>query len=236
MRFVSLFCGATFLLSACTMAPAPAPPPPPPAGGAATIAIVREFLAQEQSLASTLKADVPTAYLLISSDQKKSGERMCKAWMNLPTAKVAGELNPAALKAQTYWLLGQGSKSTDSCKNLVKRYDFAKADNFRSSYGLPLGSLLAVRFPDNRIFYADLTKASERQDRELLLSWYKVAATEESGMVVQSNSIAARMQRQLCSDNTGFVASLVTQGASMLGPFGFVVGVGKELLCEANVV
>ena len=232
---------ALLQLSSCATTPAAivGSAPPPPSGSeqpAAVVAITREFLPHQATLQSTFSETLPTAYLLLSADAKKAGERMCKAWMGLPTAKQVNDLDPSAQTARTYWLLGQGSSTTDNCKKLVANYDFAKADLFRTAKGLPLGSLLAVRFPDDRVFYVDLTKASQAQDRALLLSWYTVASTSEGGVTVKSNTIAARMQRAVCNDSSGIVASIVQYAAGAIGPFGFIIGVGKQEMCKLSIV
>lgn len=241
MRSITLCVASTLVLAGCaTTAPtlidtsrlAEASPMP-----SKIVAITREYLPADQELPTTFSTTLPTAYLLISPDQKKAGRRMCEAWLGLPTDKAVKTLNPSAEIAHTYWLLGQASKPTDGCKALVDKYDFAKADLFRTANGLPLGSLLAVRFPDNRTFYVDLTKANAKQNRQMLLSWYVVASTTDgASKIVQSDSVAARMQRVICQDKTGIVGNVMQAGAGMLGPFGFIVGVGKEELCNVNIV
>lgn len=220
--------------------PLPAPPPPPPAqtdqANNAVVAITREFLPHARTLQSSFSTTLPTAYLLLSADAKKAGERTCRAWLGLPTAQQVNDLDPTAQTARTYWLLGPNSSASDDCKKLVQNYDFAKADLFRTTKGLPLGSLIAVRFPDNRVFYIDLTRATEAQNRQLLLSWYKVASTSEGGVTVESNTIAARMQRAICKDTSGIVASVTQYVAGAIGPFGFIIGLGRQQLCKVSIV
>ena len=201
------------------------------------ISISREFLLPPTELQTTYAPDVPSAYLILTAGEDSAGRRMCDAWMQLPTSEQVLRINPSAKIAKTYWLLGDGSSETDKCKNLVKHYDFSKANMFRAAFGLPAGTLLAVRFPDNHTFYVDLTKASARQDQEILLSWYTVASTTtQPGTILQSTSIAANMQRVICAKDSKIMASFTGVVSGALGPFGFIVGIGEQALCSLTIV
>jgi hypothetical protein len=154
----------------------------------------------------------------------------------LPTSADVAMLNPTAQQARTYWLLGANSSEADSCKKLVRNYDYGKANALRSAYGLPTGTLLAVRFPDNKTFYVDVTKANTNQNRELLMSWYQVASTTDAtGQTVTSDTIAARMHSAVCNEN-GMVASAINVIKSAAGVFGFVVDAGAKEFCRTVIV
>ncbi|MDQ3139250.1 MAG: hypothetical protein M3Q15_00795 [Pseudomonadota bacterium] len=194
-------------VAGCASAPQPlaAPSPLPFIYDEGSFAVGKEYLTASQTLASTVRADRPRAFVLLAPGKRKANIKVCKAFETLVPVSEVGAGNPDAKVISTYWMVRTASASSTDCASLVDNYDFAKASALRAGYQLPSanGQFILAIDADNRPFYIDITRANAAQRRDAMLVWLATAQTlaaENPGAVITSNNLFDRMSREFCRD------------------------------------
>lgn len=224
---------AFVVLAGCTSVPKPAP-----FDGAGSYVPVRGFVFAETSLTSTVAADRPRAYILLDPTKKDRNQRVCDAFVNLPTGTET--VNPDAKIVTTWWMTRESTATGRTCKQLVDRYDYQKATAIRASYGLGTqGIYIFAVDQNNKAFTIDISKANKAQVNDIMLMWLKTAqeqAPTNATVAISSESLLDKTAAELCGTKITKVsandvgAAVVTGGGSVLGRI--LIVVGKELVCQ----
>ena len=164
--------------------------------------VVTEYLWRSDELVVS-EDGLPVGILLLSSTQTAKNAFLCDGFLReLRTHAEAKAAAPDDDFFVTYWPLQTRPASFESCDILLNHYDYSRAAQIRTLYGVadiegPV--LLAVDASNNSVFL-DLTEASPEAARGALHSWLEMAledknaSQDEDELVGVGEGVAAEAQ------------------------------------------
>ena len=205
--------------------------------------VVTDFLYPDQEYKPAIDA-MPVGLLLLSPTQTAKNAFLCDGYLReLRTFEEASAAEPDSDFLITYWLLGNRPADFESCDSLLNSYDWQRASELRSLYGLNefQGPVIVAVDAANDTVFLDLTDATPEAARVALKSWLSLALEEsnsangdeadiaEIGAGVAATGVASAHAFTLASFSSRIKSRMLTDGGSGLAVTEHLVGDGRRL-------